>query len=435
VFSAYQPTQADLQIEMELVKQSWKAALDVAQANGIRVELVTTVLPGTNDSQAIPAFARRLTDLSWLAQGPYPDTVFPAVGEIFSRGVSEGKCTWLLYTNADIGVDAHFYVNVARLVRKDPRKSASLATALDGALKFLARCTERRQTTVDVKKWSRLCHADARLVFQNEGGIASLFPTLELAEMLEVGKPALVADMAGKAAAMDALPPLALTITRLDLINVQLNSTSLQELVRWPRTGRHPGNDCFLVRRDSVPSEVLGLVHPVGFRPWGAFVQDALAHSSHYRRLGSTPQRRLTWHVGKGKFGKDADDWKGHAARNPLWVLFAASNWFALTKGRFAEKFSDNELCSFAVQRVPLCMNVPVSSWCVGTFALSCAGQIRSDSRDYLIYTSICRNRGRAQPAPGCAFCRFLLKDSTPCADDGALMQPFCSAHANACRY
>jgi hypothetical protein len=127
---------------------------------------------------------------------------------------------------------------------------------------------------------------------------------------LRGGEDSIVAHVVKLAQAETFAPP-ALTITRLDLVGMDPGNATAALAAAWPHVSRHPGNDCFVVRRDRVPSEVLLLGHPVGFRPWGAWLQEAFAQNSRFRRIAGSKGFRWTFHVGKGLWVRGREEGAG----------------------------------------------------------------------------------------------------------------------------
>ena len=114
----------DSAVEQKLVHESWQRAAHFAQARGIFVEFLACVLP--EDVEAVPSFARGAKELTYYATDARAHRL-PTIGEIFRRGVEEGRGRYLVYTNIDIGTMEDFYVRSHTLLSQaeEQRESTS----------------------------------------------------------------------------------------------------------------------------------------------------------------------------------------------------------------------------------------------------------------------------------------------------------------------
>jgi len=112
-------------METELIFQSWQRAAAEASKAGIEVEFLACVLP--KDMPAVPRWARAATPLTFYALDPDMHQL-PTIGEIWKRGVNEGRGRYLMYTNLDIGAQPDLYIKAHELlVRAEKRRDEALA--------------------------------------------------------------------------------------------------------------------------------------------------------------------------------------------------------------------------------------------------------------------------------------------------------------------
>lgn len=109
-------------VEIGLVHASWKNAAQRAAEKGVGVEFLACVLP--DDASTVPSFARAAHNLTFYALDTGGHKL-PTIGEIFNRGVQEGKGQYIVYTNIDIGTQDDFYTNAHDLLVKAESRRAS----------------------------------------------------------------------------------------------------------------------------------------------------------------------------------------------------------------------------------------------------------------------------------------------------------------------
>ena len=97
--------------EFDLVHASWTEALAAAAAAGLRASIVAAIMPG--DESSVPACATRRVVLrrSFMGEGR-----LPLLQEVLDAAdAADGE--WVVYTNADIGLQRDFYPRLAALLR------------------------------------------------------------------------------------------------------------------------------------------------------------------------------------------------------------------------------------------------------------------------------------------------------------------------------
>ena len=313
--------------EMRIVQQSWKLAAARAAEHGIKVQFLDAVLP--EDAPSVPEFAENST-LSWRIKDVFKGIV-PTVGEVYERAYQDAAAEHVIVTNADIGATPDFYLKVWDLVSEDYYSPKSQLRAMHNTCAYLKACTAAK-SRLDPRRHVALCRLDALTYFESQGGVTALFEDsmrqvakLFVKSMAKSSRRAVTWEQAMQwyqlvvgssvrakfgdedvcpksawqgAATVERLAALpldtshldpefavAFTITRLDVpvaTNVlspaalagQDNGAGMRKFMGIARAKgiRHPGNDCFVMRRKQIPFALRRMGHPQGVRPFGQWI-------------------------------------------------------------------------------------------------------------------------------------------------------------------
>jgi len=458
VFSSYNPKPGSaVEREIAAVRKSWKVAAERAQAKGIRVHYLDAVLD--QDADSAPAFAqvKRLENYMIDAYG----RTLPTVGEVFKVAQQHGKGKWVLYTNADIGMFPEFYIRAKELVLTDHSAPHEQRRVYQSTLEYLIYCLK------DAKSKSKpsLCAQDARSFYFNEGGVPSHYPQVKrelaraavehLAAAKLVGSKVssrmkAYVDAGGDAAtaASDISSPstfdgyipieskveMAFTITRLDLVMPALSSDDVLDAVyneKWSEANSHPGNDCFLMRRSTIPDDLVKLAHPIGWPPWGfwvprAFPEQTATSQRGFRRVIGTETNRYTFHI--GEFGvTTSKNWNPQI--DPGFFLFLTANVYANfhgERGWGAKAISPPPHCSSVKmwRATTYCSKAPHPKYCRGNTRLACSWYFSPSARELKFVQSQCTSwKEKRLPVPQCALCAHFQNNKKAMCEDAPMTQ------------
>lgn len=105
---------ADLAVAQPITFESMRNAKQVAQQNGIQVELLSAQFE--EDLNAVPEGFRATNNLVKSTQDFGFKAKLPLIADIIDRAYAESTADYLVYTNVDIGMYPEFYVKIAEFI-------------------------------------------------------------------------------------------------------------------------------------------------------------------------------------------------------------------------------------------------------------------------------------------------------------------------------
>ena len=477
--------------EQKVVQKSWQVASEYAfKKSGLKIEFIDCT--PESDTEMSPSYARRFNLNRWI-DDPHKGKV-PTVGEPFEVAFDNGRGEVFIYTNADIGVLPEFYVRAHEWATRDYATRNAQLDAMKEAARYAAACFLEMDPTVFNQDHADLCAEDTKVFYVHSGGFLDLWSEVghEIAieaaklwqqhsrqevlyrrffDMLRLLSPSkgegfeeqhgpnkqwrsIIATRLMQGPDNSKLDKLrdqlfAGTITRVepefDIAKEAVHGIDemyQRVLKAIPQTGeKHPGNDCFVFNRKSLPRVAKVLGHPTGKRPWGLWLTWAWwFQGTAFRRIGGTKQNPLTFHIGKGLWGLDKDQWKSRAESDEDYALFLASNFERLSKGVLKTSFTSSPaVCqtSTAPWRSSQYCGLVREDYCAGITRFGCYYQSHLYQRDSIWYFNAClalhkRSEG-IYMRPTCNFCNMMFElrslDKHITCSDGQL--PYCQGFGN----